>query len=228
MADKKFTRNVWVADNTCSIIYRHNTLFHSISFHTTSWWNLTSQLSHKLLGTFTSYIPFLYTIIEFLKAETIYLSSPILPVSKSSNACQFQNHHMPWFTQTVRTAHLQGYGIVLITAFYYYLNSHDRKCNQEGQEFKAQPFFTQEAQVSDCLNIYFCIKKTFKLSLISSHTTSRQTENSRFLGKAALGGLYWGRIPGFPKLLWKRWGEARWKEREGKYSVVMDLSLTLC
>lgn len=159
MADKKVTRNIWVADNTWSIIYRHNTLFHSISFHTASWWNLTSQLSHKLLGTFTSYTPLLYKIFEFLKAETKYLSSPILPVSKSSNACQLHNHQMPWFTQTVRTAHLQGYGIDLITAFYYYLNSHDRKGNQEGWEFKAVPFFTQEARVSDCLNIYFCTKK---------------------------------------------------------------------
>lgn len=183
MANKKADRNVRVADNTCSIIYRHNTLFHCISFYTASWWNLTSQLSHKLLWTFTSYIPFLYRIFEFLKAETKYLSSPILPVSKSHNVCQLQNHHMPWFTQTLWTAHLQCYGIVLITAFYYYLNSHDRKGNQEGQEFKAQPFFTQEARVPDCLNIYFCIKKIFKLSLISSHKISRPAENSRFLGK---------------------------------------------
>lgn len=91
---------------------------------------------------------------------------------------------MPWFTQTVRTAHLQGYSTVLITVFYYYLNRHDRKGNQEGWEFKAQLFFTQEARALDCLNIYFCIKKTFKLSLISSHTTHRPAENSRFLGKA--------------------------------------------
>lgn len=210
MVDKKVTRNVQVADNSCSIIYRHNTLFHSTSFHTACWWNLTSQLSHKLLGTFTSYILFLYTIIEFLKAETKYFSSPVLPFSKSNNACQLQNHHMPWFTQTVRTAHFQGYGIVLITAFCYYLNSHDRKRNQEGQEFKAQPFFTQEARVSNCLNIYFCIKKTFKLSLISSHTTSRPVENSRFLGKADFKGCFrWSVLGCCPR----RWSVLRKNSR---------------
>jgi len=35
-------------------------------------------------------------------------------------------------------------------------------------------------------------------------------------------------MPGFPKLRWKLWEEASWKKRKGKYSLVTDLSLTLC
>lgn len=75
------------------------------------------------------------------------------------------------------------------------------------KRFKAQPFFTQEARVSDCLNIYFCIEKTFKLSLISSHTTSRPVENSRFLGKADFKGCFRWSVLGWCSSRWSVLGK---------------------